>query len=50
MMKNEFDLDIEITERTDIKNGIVSKIRWLSGRSFAWLDKNRWLSKLRKVM
>jgi len=45
MMKNEFDLEIEITERTDIKNGIVSKIRWISERSFSWLDKNRRLSK-----
>lgn len=45
MMKNEFDLEIEITQRTDIKNGIVSKIRWISERSFAWLDKCRRLSK-----
>jgi transposase len=44
-MKQEFDIEIEITERTDIKNGIVSKIRWISERSFAWLDKNRRLSK-----
>jgi len=45
MMKNEFDVEIEITQRTDIKNGIVSKIRRISERSFAWLDKNRQLSK-----
>lgn len=44
-MKQEFDIEIEITERTDIKNGVVSKIRWISERSFAWLDKNRRLSK-----
>lgn len=44
-IKNEFGLDIEITQRTDIANGIVSKIRWISERSFAWLDKNRRLSK-----
>jgi transposase len=44
-MKKEFNLEIEITQRTDIKNGIVSKIRWISERSFAWLDKNRRLSK-----
>lgn len=45
IMKNEFDLKIEITQRTDIKNGIVSKIRWICERSFSWLDKNRRLSK-----
>jgi transposase len=45
MMKSEFDLEIEITQRTDIKNGIVSKIRWVVERSFAWLDKCRRLSK-----
>ena len=44
-MKEEFDLDIEITQRTDIANGIVAKIRWISERSFAWLDRNRRLSK-----
>lgn len=44
-MKEEFDLDIEITQRTDIANGIVAKIRWISERTFAWLDKNRKLSK-----
>ena len=44
-MKSEFNLEIEITQRTDIANGIVSKIRWISERTFAWLDKNRRLSK-----
>ena len=44
-MKEEFNLDIEITQRTDIANGIVAKIRWISERAFAWLDKNRRLSK-----
>lgn len=44
-VKKEFDLEIEITQRTDIANGIVSKIRWISERSFAWLDKCRRLSK-----
>jgi putative transposase len=28
-----------------IANGIISKIRWISERTFAWLDKNRRLSK-----
>jgi len=45
IMKNEFDLEIEITQRTDIANGIVSKIRWISERTFSWLDKCRRLSK-----
>lgn len=44
-MKKEFNLEIEITKRTDIANGIISKIRWISERTFAWLDKNRRLSK-----
>jgi transposase len=44
-MKEEFDVEIEITQRTDIANGIVSKVRWISERTFAWLDKNRRLSK-----
>ena len=44
-MKTEFNIEIEITKRTDIANGIVSKIRWISERTFAWLDKNRRLSK-----
>ena len=45
IMKNEFKIEIEITKKTDIKNGIVSKIRWIAERSFSWLDKNRRLSK-----
>ena len=44
-MKTEFDIEIEITQRTDIANGVVAKIRWISERTFAWLDKNRRLSK-----
>jgi transposase len=44
-MKESFGVEIEITERTDIKNGVVAKIRWISERTFAWLDKNRRLSK-----
>jgi transposase len=40
-IKTTFDIEIEITQRTDIKNGIVSKIRWISERTFAWLDKCR---------
>jgi transposase len=44
-MKQEFEVEIEITQRTDIANGIVSKIRWISERTFAWLDKCRRLSK-----
>jgi transposase len=43
--KKEFDLEVEITQRTDIKNGVVTKIRWIVERSFAWLDKCRRLSK-----
>jgi len=38
IMKNEFDLEIEITQRTDIKNGVVSKIRWICERSLlGWI-------------
>ena len=44
-MKESFGIEIEITQRTDIKNGVVAKIRWISERSFAWFDKNRRLSK-----
>jgi transposase len=44
-MKKQFNLEIEITHRTDIANGVVSKIRWISERTFAWLDKCRRLSK-----
>ncbi len=44
-MKKQYDLEIEITQRTDIANGVVSKIRWISERTFAWLDKCRRLSK-----
>jgi transposase len=44
-MKKQFNLEIEITQRTDIANGIVSKIRWISERTFAWIDKCRRLSK-----
>jgi putative transposase len=44
-MKTEFNIEIEITKRTNIANGIISKIRWISERTFAWLDKNRRLSK-----
>jgi transposase len=44
-MKEQFDIEIEITQRTDIANGVVSKIRWISERTFAWLDKCRRLSK-----
>ena len=38
-MQDEFNIEIEITKRTDIANGVVSQIRWISERSFAWLDK-----------
>jgi transposase len=44
-MKKEFNVEVEITHRTDIAKGIVSKIRWISERTFAWLDKCRRLSK-----
>jgi transposase len=44
-MKKQFEVEIEITQRTDIANGVVSKIRWISERTFAWLDKCRRLSK-----
>jgi transposase len=44
-MKQEFEVEIEITQRTYIANGIVSKIRWISERTFAWFDKCRRLSK-----
>jgi transposase len=44
-MKEQFEIEIEITQRTDIANGVVSKIRWISERTFAWLDKCRRLSK-----
>jgi transposase len=44
-MKQDFNVEIEITQRTDIANGIVSKIRWISERTFSWLDKCRRLSK-----
>lgn len=44
-MKKQFNIEIEITQRSDIANGIVSKIRWISERTFAWLDKCRRLSK-----
>ena len=44
-MQDEFNIEIEITKRTDIANGVVSKIRWISERSFAWLDKCRRLAK-----
>lgn len=40
-IKKAFDIEIEVTQRTDIKNGVVSKIRWISERTFAWLDKCR---------
>jgi hypothetical protein len=36
-MKAEFNVDIEITKRTDIANGIISNIRWIGERNFAWL-------------
>ena len=44
-LKDTFDIDLEITQRTDIANGIVSKIRWISERSFAWIEKCRRLFK-----
>jgi transposase len=44
-MKNQFNTETEITQRTDIANGVVSKIRWISERTFAWLDKCRRISK-----
>jgi transposase len=44
-IEQEFDIEIEITCRTDIKNGVVAKIRWISERTFSWLDKCRRLSK-----
>ena len=33
-MRNKFNLGIEITQITNIKNKIVSKIRWVVERSF----------------
>jgi transposase len=44
-IKNEFGIEIQITKRTDIANGIVAKTRWISERTFAWMDKCRRLSK-----
>lgn len=44
-METDFNIEIEITQRTDIANGVVAKIRWISERTFSWLDKNRRLSK-----
>jgi transposase len=40
-----FGITMEITERTDIAKGIVAKIRWISERTFAWLDNSRRMSK-----
>lgn len=47
----KINADVEISKRSDIKNGEISLKRWIVERSFAWTEKCRrlWKNCERKV-